>query len=131
LLGLFVTGGLTTNNIDLITDPAGPFMPALLDKGRLSGVLKRIPVYVVKIDDLGERGAHWVAVQDLMSQMQLVSCTPLALAPMPTTLKAVEPTVAPCSAGNSTSYRAQVLMLSVAAAIAAASLVLYAQRCAK
>lgn len=30
--GLFIAGGLTAKNIDLISDPAGPFMTTFLDK---------------------------------------------------------------------------------------------------
>ena len=56
--GLYLTGGLTPKNIELIADPNGPFMPALLDKGRVSGMLSNIPVFAVLVDNLGERGAH-------------------------------------------------------------------------
>jgi hypothetical protein len=34
------------------------FMEAFLDKGRLSTVVKRIPVYLVLEEDMGQRGAH-------------------------------------------------------------------------
>jgi glucokinase len=30
--GLYITGGLTPKNIDLLRDPAGPFMAAFKDK---------------------------------------------------------------------------------------------------
>ena len=45
--GLYLTGGLTPKNIDLIKDPDGPFMTALLDKGRVKSMLYSIPIYAV------------------------------------------------------------------------------------
>jgi hypothetical protein len=39
------------------------FMEAYFDKGRVSPFLHQVPVYAVKVEDLGERGAHWVAVK--------------------------------------------------------------------
>lgn len=62
--GLYLTGGLTPKNIDLISDPNGPFLAALLDKGRVSDMLSNIPVYAVMVENLGERGAHRQAFID-------------------------------------------------------------------
>lgn len=62
--GLYITGGLTPKNIDLISKPDGPFLHAFKDKGRVSHVLDTIPVYAVMIDDVGQRGAHRVAYLD-------------------------------------------------------------------
>lgn len=62
--GLYITGGLTPRNIDLIRRPGGPFLHAFKDKGRVSFVLDTIPVYAVMIDDVGQRGAHRVAYLD-------------------------------------------------------------------
>ena len=62
--GLYLTGGLTPKNIDLISNTNGPFLKAMLDKGRMSELLKTIPVYAVLVEDLGERGAHRLAFQD-------------------------------------------------------------------
>ena len=59
--GLYITGGLTAKNMDLIQSDI--FMNALVDKGRLSDLVKSIPIYAVTIEDLGERGAHRVAIQ--------------------------------------------------------------------
>merc|ERR1711871_117788 len=64
--GLFLTGGLTPKNLDLIAEENGPFMQAMLDKGRVSGMLDGVPVYAVLAEDLGERGAHRVAFSDYM-----------------------------------------------------------------
>ena len=59
--GLYLTGGITSKNMDAITASNGQFMKALCDKGRLSNLVKSIPIYVVVVEDLGERGAHWEA----------------------------------------------------------------------
>lgn len=63
--GLYLTGGLTPKNMELLTAPQGVFMRALRDKGRLSGVLEGIPIFAVKTEDLGERGAHYLAFTHL------------------------------------------------------------------
>jgi glucokinase len=55
--GLFVTGGLTPKNIKYIEDPDSEFMKAYHDKGRVSPILKNIPLFAVMVDDLGVRGA--------------------------------------------------------------------------
>lgn len=62
--GLYLTGGLTPKNIDLIRAPNGPFIQAMLDKGRVSGMLSAVPVFAVLVEDVGERGAHLVAFQE-------------------------------------------------------------------
>mmetsp|Transcript_37 Transcript_37/g.78 ORF Transcript_37/g.78 Transcript_37/m.78 type:complete len:405 (+) Transcript_37:45-1259(+) len=61
--GLFITGGLTPKNIDLIKDPKGPFLAAFRDKGRVSGILDSVPVYAVLAEDVGQRGAYRVGYQ--------------------------------------------------------------------
>lgn len=38
-----------------------PFMKGFYDKGRVSGLLKDVPVYAVLVEDIGLRGAHFVA----------------------------------------------------------------------
>ena len=38
-----------------------PFMQSFYDKGRVSGLLKSVPIYAVLGEDLGLRGAHFVA----------------------------------------------------------------------
>ena len=57
--GLYLTGGMTPKNIDLIKDPEGPFMSALFDKGRVKSMLYTVPIFAVIAEDLGERGAHF------------------------------------------------------------------------
>ena len=61
--GLFITGGMTPKNMNLLKDPKGPFYTSFADKGRLSGYIKNIPLYLVKVEDLGERGAQFVAAK--------------------------------------------------------------------
>jgi hypothetical protein len=39
------------------------FMQAFRDKGRVSSFIKKVPVYAVMVEDLGERGALWVALK--------------------------------------------------------------------
>lgn len=62
--GLYLTGGLTPKNIGLISDASGPFLKAMVDKGRMNEIVKAIPVYAVLVEDLGERGAHRLAFLD-------------------------------------------------------------------
>ena len=59
--GLYIAGGLTPKNIDLLRHPEGPFMTAFRDKGRVSGILSTVPVYAVMVEDVGQRGAYRVA----------------------------------------------------------------------
>lgn len=40
-------------------------MQALLDKGRVSGMLNSIPIYAVMVENLGERGAQYQALKML------------------------------------------------------------------
>lgn len=60
--GLFVTGGLTPKNLSFVkgTD----FMEAYRDKGRVSPLLEKIPLFAVLGEDLGIRGVHQVAMQE-------------------------------------------------------------------
>ena len=64
--GLYLTGGLTPKNMDFITGMDGRFMKAFKDKGRVSGILDSIPVYAVLVENLGERGAHYLAFKMLL-----------------------------------------------------------------
>jgi len=57
--GLYLTGGVTNKLREFIlgrTKHGSTFMEAFLDKGRVSTMLKRVPVYLVRGEDLGERG---------------------------------------------------------------------------
>lgn len=66
--GLYLTGGVSCKLSKLIADPSQPgkqgrFLTAFLDKGRVSHMLKRIPVYLVKEEDMGERGSMLKAIR--------------------------------------------------------------------
>ena len=76
-----MTGGLTPKNLKWINEPNGLFMSALFDKvrfmyigslafftlciiqGRVSGLLRNVPIYAVLVEDLGERGATYMGVK--------------------------------------------------------------------
>lgn len=62
--GLFVSGGLTGKNMNLIEGVDSPFMKAYFDKGRLSGLVKKIPVFACMTEDLGLRGARVCAQRE-------------------------------------------------------------------
>lgn len=65
--GLYVSGGVTPKNIQFIQGVDSPFMKAYLDKGRLSDLVKRIPLFAVLVEDLGLRGAKVCAMRELKS----------------------------------------------------------------
>ena len=52
--GLYVSGGLTPKNINFISGADSPFMKAFVDKGRLSPLVKSIPLFAVLVEDLGK-----------------------------------------------------------------------------
>ena len=59
--GIFLTGGLTPKNMDYIQGTNSPFMKAFLERGRLSSMMESIPLYAVIPEDLGVRGAFYIA----------------------------------------------------------------------
>ena len=59
--GLFVSGGLTPKNIQYIQGLQSDFMTSYRNKGRVSPMLERVPLYAVLTEDLGVRGAHHAA----------------------------------------------------------------------
>ncbi len=61
--GLYISGGLTPKNIDFIIGEDSPFMKAYYDKGRMSPLVKSIPVFAVLVEDLGMRGARVCALR--------------------------------------------------------------------
>lgn len=70
--GLFLAGGLTPKNLKHLEGDSSGFMQAFRDKGRLSGVILKVPVYAVLDEQLGQRGAHYFAVRLLKEQEQQV-----------------------------------------------------------
>lgn len=62
--GLYVTGGVTMATKQwMLAD--NQFLDAFNDKGRVSPLLNLVPVYLVNVSDMGERGVHYKAVQIL------------------------------------------------------------------
>lgn len=60
--GIYIAGGIAPVHESKIADPSkSDFLRAYKDRGRVSGVLDNIRVVIVKADDLGLRGAHFVA----------------------------------------------------------------------
>ena len=55
--GLYVTGGLTPKNMEFIAGHDSHFMKAYHDKGRVNPLLQTVPLFAVKGQDLGVRGA--------------------------------------------------------------------------
>mmetsp|Transcript_14604 Transcript_14604/g.43620 ORF Transcript_14604/g.43620 Transcript_14604/m.43620 type:complete len:298 (-) Transcript_14604:35-928(-) len=69
--GLYIAGGIAIKNHERIVaaDPSdSAFMQAYLDRGRLAPVLEKIPLRLVTVDDLGLRGAHYVALTVLIER---------------------------------------------------------------
>mmetsp|Transcript_1432 Transcript_1432/g.5745 ORF Transcript_1432/g.5745 Transcript_1432/m.5745 type:complete len:436 (+) Transcript_1432:90-1397(+) len=64
--GLYITGGVTNKMRDFITGQLptnkkhnsgmSPFMESFFDKGRVTTMLMRVPVFLVRGEDMGERG---------------------------------------------------------------------------
>jgi len=59
--GLFVTGGLTPKNMHFIRGSDSDFIGAYRNKGRVSPLLDKVPLFAVLTEDLGVRGAHKAA----------------------------------------------------------------------
>ena len=53
--GIFIGGSIAAKNINKMKDPA--FMKSFLDKGRMTSLLKQMPVKIVLNDDSGIIGA--------------------------------------------------------------------------
>lgn len=65
--GFYLTGGLAPKNLEYFTK-SGVFLNAVFDKGRVSPAIRACPIYLVLTEDLGERGAHYLAFQLLDAQ---------------------------------------------------------------
>jgi len=68
--GLYIAGGLTPKNLELLRGEKTAFMQAFYDKGRVSPLLKRVPMYAVLAEDIGQRGAHLVAFRLLIAAQE-------------------------------------------------------------
>lgn len=60
--GLYLAGGIAPAILDRLRD--GPFMPAFLDKGRMTRLMERIPVRVILNERVGLLGAASAALGD-------------------------------------------------------------------
>lgn len=70
--GLYLTGGVTNKLSDRLIG-TDTFLQAYYDKGRVSPLLKRVPLYIIKADDTGQRGAHLRAVHLLLEHLSGVT----------------------------------------------------------
>merc|ERR1711879_561988 len=59
--GLYLSGGVTQRLQQFLIDDRS-FLEAYFDKGRVSPMLKDVPLFLLKSDDLGQRGTHLRAV---------------------------------------------------------------------
>lgn len=69
--GLYVAGGIAIKNLARIRADGSSFYNAYLDRGRVKTVLDKIPLRLVTVDDLGLRGAHYVAITILMERLAI------------------------------------------------------------
>lgn len=60
--GMYISGGVTQKLISFLTETT-TFMEAYHDKGRVSPMLRDVPLFIVKGDNMGQRGAHLRAVR--------------------------------------------------------------------
>eukprot|EP00929_Paragymnodinium_shiwhaense_P114055 TRINITY_DN82379_c0_g1_i1.p1 TRINITY_DN82379_c0_g1~~TRINITY_DN82379_c0_g1_i1.p1 ORF type:complete len:495 (-),score=101.53 TRINITY_DN82379_c0_g1_i1:290-1774(-) len=60
--GLYLTGGVTQRLAGFLKQ-SPQFLQAFFDKGRVSPMLNEVPVFLVKGDEMGQRGAHLRAVK--------------------------------------------------------------------
>lgn len=71
--GLFLAGGMTPKLVDWLKGKEGPFLKSFNDQGRVSTLVKDIPVYAVLADDIGQRGAHYVAYMMLQKEKKEIA----------------------------------------------------------
>jgi len=68
--GLFITGGVSKRLADKLKCSKGHFMRAYHNKGRVAPLLDQVPLYLVKSDDMGQRGAHLRSVRLLHEYLE-------------------------------------------------------------
>lgn len=120
--GLYLTGGLTPKNIDLIQQKDGLFMHSLLDKGRVSGMLFNIPIYAVMVEDLGERGAEYMGLK-LAEELAVSASSKKSVAAVATTVIPAAPANSK-GASQSNEQGSNLEWIAVGTALAAAAFVL-------
>ena len=57
--GVYIVGGIVRSNLSVLK--SSPFLKSFRKKGRMSGIMKKIPVYVVKNEKLGILGSAALA----------------------------------------------------------------------
>jgi glucokinase len=97
--GLFITGGNTPKNIDEMKVTDGLFMQAMHDKGRVKGIINDCPIHAVMVEDLGERGAHYVAYKEFISMVNMKKEKEVTVWPTTTTIATVGIIIASAAAG--------------------------------
>ena len=97
--GLFITGGNTPKNIDEMKVTDGLFMQAMHDKGRVKGIINDCPIHAVMVEDLGERGAHYVAYKEFISMVNTKKEEEVTVWPTTTTIATVGIIIASAAAG--------------------------------
>jgi glucokinase len=60
--GLYIAGGVAAKNLSLMTD--GRFLQAFLNKGRMSRLLQKIPIYIITNQEVGLIGAALCAAKN-------------------------------------------------------------------
>jgi glucokinase len=77
--GLYIAGGIAPKNLEWLQEGKSDFLKRFREKGRVSTILRRIPVKVVLAEDLGLRGAHVVAARMASDTFPPTSATAGAL----------------------------------------------------
>ena len=57
--------GINPQQLNNLCDESGLFKTNLYDKGRVKNIIHQIPIYAAKVSDLGERGARFMAYNQL------------------------------------------------------------------
>jgi len=72
--GIYLAGGILPKNLAYIEAPEGKrvFMTSFFDKGRMKGLLERMPLRVVKNDDIAIQGSQVIAKR-VLRQMLLAT----------------------------------------------------------
>lgn len=82
--GLFITGGIAPKNMEYMKGADSDFIQSYQKKGRVSGVLKLIPLYLATVEDLGIRGAYqaaWMEYERLVSIAPMRTSTTISAGP--------------------------------------------------
>lgn len=68
--GVYIAGGIAPKNIDIVNKQDSQFMKRFLDKGRMTSIMRDFPVHVVMNEDLGLRGAHFIAMRNVAENLK-------------------------------------------------------------